>query len=88
MATEQEIKDIKAGPWAWRYEFDSATGVCLSVESRSLVERYPLYMSPQHNHVDVVKGGVVKLDTCRGCQAENRRGKRWRAYILRELGGK
>ena len=64
------------------------------VVSFSIAARYPMYESWRHSHHRPFIGpryngyGPLDIDVpgCKSCEAEHKRGERWRAYLRKELG--
>lgn len=88
MATPQEIKELqKLHPW--RYKFDRETGVCLSVDDRSLADRFPL--DCDHSKVACIRNSCVAMPFNADKRAEGHcpqsasRIARWHAYLSKEL---
>jgi len=70
--TDQERKELLAGPWGWRYTVDKETGMCTKVKEPSLVNRFPMF-STWEDGKEVVRFSPAT-------------GKRWMAYLVNELG--
>lgn len=80
--TKQAMRDNPG-----RYKFDHTTGICLSVDDRSLVERFPLYCKHDEDcHPEIRQ--YFTLDELKKIQC-NRGYKcvqKWKAYLQKELG--
>lgn len=86
--TPQERKELLAGPWGWRYKFDKETGVCLSVDDRSLAIRYPLDCDhPRSKEHGCMATYIKDSGWYDGlCYQAHKRIERWRTYLQKELG--